>query len=185
MSTVRRVRCDLRAALRYVAWDTCSPFNTRCTVPVPTPSFAAIARMDSPFAFSRSILVTILSSVRGAPRRTPLALALASPAFTRSRAGRPVSCRQVDYDRKNNRPVHQCYAADNDLQEQMVLAGWAWAYTQYSDRYVPEEKDAMAGKVGVHAHRCQPPWEWRAAPLVLTRQHCWQKVDSSLTASGL
>jgi hypothetical protein len=34
-------------------------------------------RMDSPFAFSRSILVTILSPVRGAPRRTPLARALA------------------------------------------------------------------------------------------------------------
>jgi endonuclease YncB( thermonuclease family) len=41
---------------------------------------------------------------------------------------------------KNNRPVAQCHAGNDDLQEQMVLAGWAWAYTQYSDRYVPEEK---------------------------------------------
>ena len=77
-------------------------------------------------------------------------------------AGRPVSCRQVNYDPTNNRPLAQCYAGDDDLQEQMVLAGWAWAYKQYSDRYVPEEKDAMARNVGVHAHRCQPPWEWRA-----------------------
>ena len=50
-------------------------------------------------------------------------------------AGRPVSCHQVDYDRKNKRPVAHCYAGKDDLQEQMVLAGWAWAYTQYSDRY--------------------------------------------------
>ena len=87
---------------------------------------------------------------------------MATAALIQIIAGRPVSCRQVDYDRDHNRPVAQCYAGDNDLQELMVLAGWAWAYTQYSDRYVPEEKDAMARKVGVHAHRCQPPWEWRA-----------------------
>ena len=47
--------------------------------------------------------------------------------------GRPVSCRQVNYDRTNNRPLAQCYAGDDDLQEQMVLAGWAWAYKQYGD----------------------------------------------------
>ena len=87
---------------------------------------------------------------------------LATDALVRIIAARPVSCRQVDYDRKNNRPVAQCYAGADDLQEQMVLAGWAWAYAPYSDRYVPEEKDAMARKVGGHAHRCHPPWEWRA-----------------------
>ena len=87
---------------------------------------------------------------------------LATEALVRIIAGRPVSCRQVDYDRQNNRPVAQCFAGDDDLQEQMVLAGWAWAYTQYSDRYVPEEKNAMARKVGVHARHCVPPWEWRA-----------------------
>ena len=52
---------------------------------------------------------------------------LATKALIAFIAGRPVSCRQVDYDRKNNRPVAQCYAGDDDLQEQMVLAGWAWA----------------------------------------------------------
>jgi endonuclease YncB( thermonuclease family) len=60
---------------------------------------------------------------------------MATTALIRIIAGRPVSCRQVDYDRKNNRPVAQCYAGEDDLQEQMVLAGWAWAYTQY-DRYL-------------------------------------------------
>jgi endonuclease YncB( thermonuclease family) len=50
---------------------------------------------------------------------------LATEALIRIIAGRPVSCRQVDYDRKNNRPVVQCYAGAGDLQEQIVLVGWA------------------------------------------------------------
>jgi hypothetical protein len=32
----------------------------------------------------------------------------------------------------------------------------------FSDRYVDAERRAAAREVGVHAHRCQPPWEWRA-----------------------
>jgi endonuclease YncB( thermonuclease family) len=87
---------------------------------------------------------------------------LATKALIAFIAGRPVSCHQVDYDQKNSHPVAVCFAGKDDLQALMVSAGWAWAHTQYGDRYVPEEKDAMARKVGVHAHRCQPPWEWRA-----------------------
>jgi endonuclease YncB( thermonuclease family) len=87
---------------------------------------------------------------------------LAKQALADFIAGRPVSCRQVDYDQRNNRPVAQCYAGDDDLQAMMVLAGWAWAFSRYSDRYAPEERDAASRKVGVHGHRCVPPWEWRA-----------------------
>jgi endonuclease YncB( thermonuclease family) len=42
-------------------------------------------------------------------------------------AARPVSCHQVDYDHKNNRPVATCFAGKDDLQALMVGAGWAWA----------------------------------------------------------
>ena len=38
----------------------------------------------------------------------------------------------------------------------------AWAYTAFSDQYVDAERRAAARGVGVHAHHCQPPWEWRA-----------------------
>lgn len=38
--------------------------------------------------------------------------------------GRPVNCRQVDYDDRNDRPVAQCYAGDDDLQSMIVSAGW-------------------------------------------------------------
>ena len=77
-------------------------------------------------------------------------------------AGRPVTCKQVDHDTRNNRPVVQCFAGDDDLQAMMVAAGWAWSFGQYSQRYAPEEREAVAAKLGVHGHRCIPPWEWRA-----------------------
>ena len=31
-------------------------------------------------------------------------------------AGRPVTCKQVDYDARTNRPVVQCFAGEDDLQ---------------------------------------------------------------------
>jgi endonuclease YncB( thermonuclease family) len=87
---------------------------------------------------------------------------LATKALIAFIGGRPVSCRQVDYDHKNNRPVAVCFAGKDDLQALVVSAGWAWAYTAFSDQYVDAERRAAARGVGVHAHRCQPPWEWRA-----------------------
>jgi endonuclease YncB( thermonuclease family) len=87
---------------------------------------------------------------------------LATKALIAFIAGRPVSCHQVDYDQKNNRPVAVCFAGKDDLQALMVSAGWAWAYTAFSDQYADAERRATARGVGVHAHRCQPPWEWRA-----------------------
>jgi len=73
-----------------------------------------------------------------------------------------VTCKQVDYDARNHRPVAQCFAGDDDLQGMMVSAGWAWSFGRYSERYVPEEKEAANAKAGVHGHKGLPPWEWRA-----------------------
>ena len=42
-------------------------------------------------------------------------------------AGRPVTCKQVEYDSRNNRPVAQCFAGEDDMQAMMVSAGWAWS----------------------------------------------------------
>ena len=87
---------------------------------------------------------------------------LAKKALEGFIAGRPVTCKQVDYDTRDNRPVAQCFAGEDDLQVMMVSAGWAWSFGRYSERYAPEEKEAVTRKAGVHAHRCLPPWEWRA-----------------------
>lgn len=89
--------------------------------------------------------------------------ALARKALEEFIAGRPVVCRQIDNERRSNPPVAQCFAGDDDLQEKMVAAGWAWALPGTSkDRYVPDERDAALRKVGVHAHKCMLPAEWRA-----------------------
>jgi len=50
----------------------------------------------------------------------------------------------VDYDWKNSRPVAICYAGKDDLQALMVSAGWAWAYTAFSDQCVDAERRAAA-----------------------------------------
>jgi len=86
---------------------------------------------------------------------------LATKALIDLIAGRPVACHQVDYDAKNNRPAALCFAGGDDLQALMVSSGWAWAYMQFSDQYVDAERRAAAKGLGVHAHRCVPPWEWR------------------------
>ncbi|MBI2735830.1 MAG: thermonuclease family protein [Rhodospirillales bacterium] len=86
---------------------------------------------------------------------------LAKKALEEFIAGRPVNCKQVDVDTRNNRPVAQCFVGDDDLQAMMVSAGWAWSSGRYRDRYAPEEREAAIRKAGVHGHRCVPPSEWR------------------------
>jgi hypothetical protein len=39
--------------------------------------------------------------------------------------------------------------------------GWAWSFGRYSERYAPEEREAVARNADVHGHRCIPRWEWR------------------------
>ena len=87
---------------------------------------------------------------------------MATQALINFIGGRPVTCHQVDYDRRNKRPVSLCYAGGQDLQAMMVGAGWAWAFTKYSAQYQDAERRAAARGVGVHAHGCEKPWEWRA-----------------------
>lgn len=87
---------------------------------------------------------------------------LAKKALEDFIAGRPVTCKQVELDARGARPVAQCFAGDDDLQAMMVSAGWAWSSGRFSDRYAPEERDAVARKVGVHGHRCAPPSQWRS-----------------------
>lgn len=86
---------------------------------------------------------------------------LAKKALETFIAGRAVTCRQVDYDRARGRPVGQCHAGADDLQAQMVSAGWAWSSGSFGNLYEPEEREAIARKVGVHGHRCVRPSEGR------------------------
>ena len=75
--------------------------------------------------------------------------------------GATVTCTQVDYDAKYNRPVVLCHNGKIEINSVMVEAGWAWAYRKYSQSYVPLEDEARAMRRGVWAHNCVPPWTWR------------------------
>lgn len=76
--------------------------------------------------------------------------------------GRSVTCEPRATDRYG-RTVALCRADGSDLGAAMVRAGHAWAFVRYSRDYVEQEREARAEGLGVHAHGCQPAWEWRAS----------------------
>lgn len=73
----------------------------------------------------------------------------------------PVECRRVTSDRYE-RTVAVCRAAGEDIGEIMVRSGMAWAYRNYSLRYLLPEWRAWFAGIGVHAHDCASPSAWRA-----------------------
>jgi endonuclease YncB( thermonuclease family)/dienelactone hydrolase len=77
----------------------------------------------------------------------------------------PVTCVERSTD-GHGRKVAVCRAAGRDIGAAMVLAGMAWASSGESSDYVELETRAMRARMGVHAHACLAPWEWRAQ-----RQH--------------
>ena len=76
-------------------------------------------------------------------------------------AGRSVVCEEKDHDRYG-RTVAICRVSGEDLGAILVREGFAWAFMRYSSDYVGAEREAKAAKLGVHAHGCEPAWEWRA-----------------------
>ena len=51
---------------------------------------------------------------------------------------------------------------EQDINAQMVLNGYAWAYTKYSKIYVDHERLARENKRGLwQSSNPTPPWEWR------------------------
>lgn len=74
----------------------------------------------------------------------------------------PVRCTPVNTDRYG-RTVARCRAGRLDVNREMVRRGMAWAYRQYGDDYVGEEKVAKKARLGIWKHRSQPPWEYRRA----------------------
>ncbi len=85
-------------------------------------------------------------------------------AATRALAGRigsrPVACTERDRDRYG-RAVAVCRVGGDDVNAWMVAEGWAFAYRQYSMRYVAEEVAAKTAKRGVWRGDVVAPWDWR------------------------
>nr|DAN73623.1 MAG TPA: nuclease-like protein [Caudoviricetes sp.] len=54
------------------------------------------------------------------------------------------------------------YYKGQDINAQMVLNGYAWAYVKYSRIYVDHERLAREKKLGLwQSSDPTPPWEWR------------------------
>ena len=85
----------------------------------------------------------------------------ATKALARLMADKTVTCDARVKDRYG-RTVALCRAGDLDLGSEMVRIGMAWAFTRYSSDYVGEERDALRRGLGVHAHQCEKPWDYRA-----------------------
>jgi endonuclease YncB( thermonuclease family) len=72
-----------------------------------------------------------------------------------------VSCDALGRD-VFNRQLVVCHGEDGrDLGAAMVAAGWAVAFTRYSDRYVAEERSARAQRLGLWEGEFETPSDYR------------------------
>jgi len=73
---------------------------------------------------------------------------------------KPVRCEEQDRDRYR-RIDAKCFFGDTDINEWLVLNGWAVAYTYYSYDYSRAEAFAKLERSGVWASEFVMLWEWR------------------------
>ena len=59
------------------------------------------------------------------------------------------------------RLIAVCYAAQFNINEQMVADGWAMTYRKYSNDYVRAETFAKTRREGLWQGEFEPPWAWR------------------------
>lgn len=75
-----------------------------------------------------------------------------------------VICRSTGID-QYSRTLAVCDAGGKDLNMSMVESGWAIAFRQETDAYVPAEERAKASKLGIWTSSFVPPQQYRDALL--------------------
>jgi len=75
--------------------------------------------------------------------------------------GQVLRCEQLDYDKRNKRPVARCFLDDQDVGGWMVAQGLAVAYRRYSTMYADDEARAKAARVGIWQGEFVAPEQWR------------------------
>jgi endonuclease YncB( thermonuclease family) len=73
----------------------------------------------------------------------------------------PVTCDEVSWDTKWDRPLSRCRVDGREVNALMVEHGLAWAYLRYTNYYAGDEDYARLLRRGVHSHNCELPWVWR------------------------
>ena len=77
-------------------------------------------------------------------------------------AGGGIRCRMQHGADRYGRKIGTCYAADGrNINAEMVRLGHALAYRKYSTAYMPQEREAQAGRRGLHRGAFVEPWAWR------------------------
>ena len=85
---------------------------------------------------------------------------LAKQALERLVRGQEVTCKGDTRDRYK-RLIAVCYVGTLNINEQMVVDGWALAYHRYSTDYVRAETLAKSRREGMWGGEFEVPWEWR------------------------
>jgi endonuclease YncB( thermonuclease family) len=85
----------------------------------------------------------------------------ASGALARFIQGKDVRCEPRGLD-KYGRTLGVCCLGDQDINAWMVRQGYAWAFVKYSARYVREEAQARAERLGIWQGEAMPAWDYRA-----------------------
>ena len=73
-----------------------------------------------------------------------------------------VTCQILDTDRYG-RSVAECSAGSVNLNDAMVRAGWAIAYTRHGLDHAAAQAEARAARRGIWQGRFQTPEDWRSA----------------------
>lgn len=75
--------------------------------------------------------------------------------------GQDTTCEEIEKDRYH-RSVAVCYSQGKNLNQEMIVNGWAVAYTSYTNAFAKEEKDAKSAKKGIWQGRFMRPELYRA-----------------------
>ncbi|WP_322619300.1 thermonuclease family protein [Campylobacter californiensis] len=76
-------------------------------------------------------------------------------------AGKEVEVKEKGKDRYK-RVLGVVYYNEQDINAQMVLNGYAWAYVKFSKDYARQEREARENKRGLWQDiNAIPPWEFR------------------------
>ena len=76
-------------------------------------------------------------------------------------AGQDTVCKEIEKDRYH-RSVAICHSQGKNLNREMIVNGWAVAYTSYTNAFAKEEKEAQSAKRGIWQGRFMRPELYRA-----------------------
>lgn len=85
---------------------------------------------------------------------------LATNALREKINTKKIRCKSDKTDRYKRR-IAICYLGDTNLNQWLVLNGWALAYRKYSRDYIESEDVARSNSSGVWSGEFISPWKWR------------------------